>query len=160
MSGRPLPLLSKQFSDLFLQRNVERFALDNQRVRYLTEEEENRLYDAIGDDHLLRDVVTIALNTGMRRGEIFNLKWFDVDFGRGLLQVRKTKTKLNRTVPMNTRVREVLNLQPRTRVCLYESTNERPIGGSQERLQRRPISSRDSRLSVARSPSQLRYSAF
>lgn len=78
-------------------RNVERFALDNQRVRYLTEEEEHRLFEAIGDNQLLGDVVTVALHTGMRRGEIFNLKWFDVDFGRGILQIRKTKTKLNRT---------------------------------------------------------------
>jgi len=101
--------------------NVERFALDNQRVRYLTEEEENRLFKAIGDDQLLRDVVTVALHTGMRRGEIFNLKWFDVDFGRGTLQVLKTKTKLNRSIPMNTRVREVLNLQPRTSEYVFTS---------------------------------------
>ena len=68
--------------------NVERFALDNQGVRYLTEEE-NRLVNAIRDDQLLRDVVTVTLHTGMRRGEIFNLKWFDVDFGRDILQVRR-----------------------------------------------------------------------
>lgn len=48
---------------------------------------------------------TIALHTGMRRGEIFNLKWFDLDFDRGLIQVRKTKTKFNRVVPINARVR-------------------------------------------------------
>ena len=40
-----------------------------------------------------------------KRGEIFNLKWFDLDFDRQLIQVRKTKTKLNRVVPMNARVR-------------------------------------------------------
>jgi integrase len=101
--------------------NVERFALDNQRVRYLTEEEEHRLFEAIGDNQLLKDVVTVALHTGMRRGEIFNLKWFDVDFGRGILQIRKTKTKLNRTVPMNTRVQEVLNLQPRASEYVFTS---------------------------------------
>lgn len=31
----------------------------------------------------------MALHTGMRRGEIFNLKWFDVDFNRGLIQIRE-----------------------------------------------------------------------
>lgn len=60
--------------------NVERFALDNQRVRYLSEDEEARLFDAMGNDKLLKSVVTVALHTGMRRGEIFGLKWFDVDF--------------------------------------------------------------------------------
>jgi integrase len=100
---------------------VEQFALDNQRVRYLTEDEETRLFDAIGDDALLRSLVTVALHTGMRRGEIFGLKWFDVDYERGILQVRKTKTKLNRAVPMNSRVREVLAQQPKTGEYVFTS---------------------------------------
>jgi len=41
--------------------NVERFALDNQRVRYLTEEEENRLFKALGDDQLLRTAGIIGV---------------------------------------------------------------------------------------------------
>jgi integrase len=93
---------------------VERFALDNERVRYLTEDEEQLLFQAMGANEQLKDIVTVALHTGMRRGEIFNLKWFDLDFDRGLIQVRKTKTKLNRVVPMNTRLREVFNQQRRT----------------------------------------------
>lgn len=101
--------------------NVERFALDNQRVRYLMEDEETRLFDAIGDDDLLRSVVTVALHTGMRRGEIFGLKWFDVDYERGILQVRKTKTKLNRTVPMNAVVRQVVAAQPKTSEHVFTS---------------------------------------
>jgi integrase len=88
--------------------------LDNERVRYLTDDEEQRLFQAMGDNQQLKDIVTIALHTGMRRGEIFNLKWFDLDFDRGLIQVRKTKTKLNRIVPMNGRVTEVLSQQRRT----------------------------------------------
>jgi integrase len=57
----------------------------------------------------------------MHRGEIFNLKWFDLDFDRRLIQVRKTKTKLNRVVPMNTKVREVLNQQKRTSEFVFTS---------------------------------------
>ena len=56
-----------------------------------------------------------------KRGEIFNLKWFDLDFDRQLIQVRKTKTKLNRVVPMNARVREVLNQQGRTSEFVFTS---------------------------------------
>jgi len=91
--------------------DVERFALDNERVRYLTEDEEQRLFKAMGDNAQLKDIVTVALHTGMRRGEIFNLKWFDLDFDRGRNARSKTKTKLNRVVPMNACVREVLNRQ-------------------------------------------------
>ena len=100
---------------------IERFALDNERVRYLTEDEEQRLFEAMGDNEQLKDIVTIALHTGMRRGEIFNLKWFDLDFDRGVIQVRKTKTKLNRVVPMNRRVREVFNKQKRSSEFVFTS---------------------------------------
>jgi integrase len=100
---------------------VERFALDNERVRYLTEDEEQRLFEAMGDNEQLIDIVTIALHTGMRRGEIFNLKWFDLDFDRAVIHVRKTKTKLNRVVPMNRRVREVFNKQKRSSEYVFTS---------------------------------------
>ena len=100
---------------------VERFALDNERVRYLTEDEEQRLFKAMGDNAQLKDIVTVALHTGMRRGEIFNLKWFDLDFDRGVMHVRKTKTKLNRVVPMNARVRDVFNRQKRSSEFVFTS---------------------------------------
>jgi integrase len=127
--NRELSVLSKIFTlavrheeaDFNPCQNVERFALDNQRVRYLTDDEEDRLFDAMGDNELLKSVVTVALHTGMRRGEIFGLKWFDVDFDRGTLQLRKTKTKLNRTVSMNSRVREVLAGQQRSSEYVFES---------------------------------------
>src|SRR5688572_16220984 len=75
----------------------------------------------MGDNEQLRDIVTVALHTGMRRGEIFNLKWFDLDFDRGLIQVRKTKTKLNRVVPMNARVRELFYQQRRSSEYVFTS---------------------------------------
>jgi integrase len=72
-------------------KGVERLALDNERVRYLTENEEQRLFKAMGDNTQLKDIVTVALHTGMRRGEIFNLTWFDLDFDRGVMHVRKLR---------------------------------------------------------------------
>lgn len=57
----------------------------------------------------------------MRRGEIFNLKWFDLDFERGVIHVRKTKTKLNRVVPMNARVRAVFDKQRRSSEHVFTS---------------------------------------
>jgi integrase len=75
----------------------------------------------MGDNEQLKDIVTVALHTGMRRGEIFNLKWFDLDLERGVIQVRKTKTKLNRVVPMNARVKEVLNQQRRPTEFVFTS---------------------------------------
>jgi integrase len=127
--NRELSVLSKLFTvavrnekaELNPCQNVQRFTLDNERVRYLTEDEEKRLFEAMGDNEQLKDIVTVALHTGMRRGEIFNLKWFDLDFDREVIQVRKTKTKLNRVVPMNARVRQVLNQQRRSSEFVFTS---------------------------------------
>ncbi len=98
--NRELSILSKAFTIAVkanvIRRNpcreVERFKTDNARSRFLSDEEEARLYEALGDHQMVKNVVTMALNTGMRQGEIFKLKWFDVDFTRGSIHVRRTKT--------------------------------------------------------------------
>lgn len=47
---------------------VERFALDNERVRYLTEDEERRLFKAMGDNAQLKDIVSCGIcDTVVRR---------------------------------------------------------------------------------------------
>ena len=56
----------------------------------------------------LRPFLTIALNTGMRRGEILNLRWAQVDFRSRLVHVIKTKRAKNRIVPMNKTLYETL----------------------------------------------------
>ena len=63
-----------------------------------------------------RAVVTVALYTGMRRGELFDLQWRDVDFDkgeRGMITVRKTKNHDTRYIPMNEMVRATLQGLPR-----------------------------------------------
>ena len=49
-------------------------------------------------DHI-RPIVLLAMTTGMRRGEIFHLKWSDVDLDKGELTLRAevTKSKKSRT---------------------------------------------------------------
>ena len=49
----------------------------------------------------LKDVVQIALNTGMRRSEILQLKWEQVNIEQGYITVIKTKSGKQRIVPMN-----------------------------------------------------------
>lgn len=88
---------------------VRKFSLNNGRMRVLSGEEEVKLFSALGDNELVKQIVTVALHTGLRRGEIFNLKWFDVDFGRGLVQVRESKSGKKRIMPMNATVRTLLN---------------------------------------------------
>jgi integrase len=88
---------------------VKLLRVDNKRTRYLTAEEEGQLMAVlVGRFSRIRPIVIFALNTGMRRGEILNLRWSDIDRERNVIEVRKTKTFKGRSVPMNDRVVEVL----------------------------------------------------
>ena len=46
----------------------------------------------------LETPVILAVYLGMRRGEVCGLRWIDVDFERGLLHVKNTRTKAGGTV--------------------------------------------------------------
>ena len=54
-----------------------------------------------------------ALFTGMRRGEMFRLKWSDLDFVRSFITIRDPKGGTDQTIPMNPRARELLETMPR-----------------------------------------------
>jgi integrase len=76
------------------------------KYRLLAPSEKKRL---IQEAHgYLKVVLVIALFTGMRKGEILNLKWNQVDFSRGYISVKKTKSGRSRTIPMNSVVTAVL----------------------------------------------------
>lgn len=113
---------------------------ENAVVRYLSREEEQRLRTAlIGRDDTRRSaresanawrlereyepwpaygtytdyltpLILIALNTGLRRGELLQLQWLDVDLTRRILTVRGegAKTGQTRHVPLNTEAVDVL----------------------------------------------------
>jgi|Deesub1362B_J571_1020462.scaffolds.fasta_scaffold02189_11 excisionase family DNA binding protein len=72
---------------------------ENLKERILTEEEELRLL-ANSAEHL-RPILITALNTGMRLGEILNLKWEDVNFKERIIVLRETKSKKQRIIPIN-----------------------------------------------------------
>lgn len=58
------------------------------------------------DNRHLRAMIIVALDTGMRRGEIFKLRWDDIDFEGGIIRVLagNTKTETGRIVPLSGRV--------------------------------------------------------
>jgi len=69
------------------------------RVRYLRDDEIIRLLQCCAGH--LKPVVITALNTGMRKSEILNLRWQNVDLDRGFLTLRETKNNQVRTLPIN-----------------------------------------------------------
>ncbi len=82
---------------------------DNTRVRYLDADERARFMAAL-DASPIRGLVIMALNTGMRRGELFSLRWDDVDLTRRLITVtaQAAKSRKIRHIPTNDLVLEVL----------------------------------------------------
>jgi integrase len=75
-----------------------------------------RGYDLLPDlgnykfaDHL-RPMVLLAMNTGVRQGELFSLSWADVVEGRTIIvQSRNAKSRTTRHIPLNREVRETLD---------------------------------------------------
>lgn len=85
---------------------------ENKRDRTLSFAEEKRLLAAFNTPkrkHLVPLVVT-AIDTGMRRGELFKLEWKDVDLINGLIfvQATNTKTQTERFVGITPRVKAFL----------------------------------------------------
>jgi integrase len=80
----------------------------NARDRWLTLEEEKRLLEAADRPWWLRPLLIVALHTGMRKGEILNLRWEDIDLKRRLITVRTLKGGNKRIIPISTTLYETL----------------------------------------------------
>jgi integrase len=80
-------------------------------------DEEDRLLAACAKskNRELVGIVTIALETGLRRGELLGLTWDRVDLSRGVLRLEVTKSGRRREVPMRQAVYDVLAGQPAPR---------------------------------------------
>lgn len=80
----------------------------NARDRWLSDEEEKSLFEVATNPWWFRNFLLVALHTGMRKGEILNLKWMDVDFQRRTVRVVKSKNDEKRTLPMSNTLYETL----------------------------------------------------
>ncbi|MEX2045976.1 MAG: site-specific integrase [Chloroflexota bacterium] len=77
----------------YVQRNAAALAspprVERRQMTALTEDQANALLEAAKGDRL-EALYAVALDTGMREGELLALKWAEVDLERGTLQVRAT----------------------------------------------------------------------
>ncbi|MFQ5565503.1 MAG: tyrosine-type recombinase/integrase, partial [Paracoccaceae bacterium] len=91
-------------------RRVPKLKEPQGRVRYLSDKERTALLDACGNSSnpFLLPIVLIAITTGMRRGEIENLTWDDIDWQQDRIVIHETKNSLRRSAPLLPMVKEVL----------------------------------------------------
>jgi integrase len=87
-------------------RKVKLFPEKPNKIRVVSDEEFQNVYYNASD--FLRPILVTAMTTGMRRGEIFNLKRQDVDLKEGYIVVRESKNNDSRIIPTNNLLMETL----------------------------------------------------
>lgn len=70
------------------------------RLRYYSDDEVDSILDFVKDDPALRDLCLLAVETGMRQGELLALTRRDVDFKGKIILLGETKGNKRRSVPL------------------------------------------------------------
>ncbi len=108
-----------------LQRNpfarVKKLVVPDRKVEFFSPEEFQAFLAAVREQWF-KDMLVFTLHTGLRRSEVVNVKWENVDLDRRTILVVsdetfKTKTRRLRVLPMSRDVEELIRRQPRT--CPY-----------------------------------------
>jgi integrase len=98
-------------------RTIRLPAGSRRRERRLEGDEEARLLDAIEKamprSPGVRALLLVAIETGMRQGELLGLRWSDVDLSRRVAHLDDTKSGDPRNVPLSLRAVEALRAIPR-----------------------------------------------
>ncbi len=135
--NRELALLKRMFNlaiawDLFLDlnpvRKVKFFREFNTGLRVLSPEEEEKVLENAAP--YVQDIIRFALNTGLRIGEIFSLRWSQVDLEKRILTVFAPKTEKLREVPINEETLKVLEawwLGRKNEIVFYNPETGKPF---------------------------------
>ena len=127
----------------------------NQRERWLTTEEANKLLKELKRNHQIKkeykelkdpkwhDITLIALHTGMRASEIFALRGHDLDFEQETINIDDTKNKHPRKAFMTSAVKEILTKRkpasPGELVFTQKPKAVKPEAGSTQTQKEAPI---------------------
>ena len=106
-----------------IKKNVK-FRLKNYTVRYLTQEEEKRLFKHLKG--YLRYMVIIALNTGLREWNILNLKWENINIEFKTIEITENKGNKHLKIFMNKTLIDMFKSLPRMSEYIFinPSTNK------------------------------------
>jgi len=127
----------------------------NQRERWLTTEEANKLLNELKRNHQSKkeykelkdpqwhDITLLALHTGMRASEIFALRGHDLDFDQETINIDDTKNKYPRKAFMTSPVKEILTKRkpasPGNLVFKQKPKTVKPEAGSTQGEKEEPI---------------------
>jgi integrase len=115
-------------------RKVKTLPVDNSKVRYLSKDEEARLRESLKTckTAFLDVIVIIAMNTGMRKGELLSLEWQRVNFDTKIVTVdfQNAKSGKTRHLPLNTQALNALKTwQQKTDDIgyVFKDKNQQPL---------------------------------
>jgi integrase len=98
---------------------------NNLQFRTLGEHEERRLLQC--SPPYLRELILFAINTGLRCGDLLNLKWEDVDIDERRLSIIMGKTRRRLEIPLNDTALEILTAKQAVKHGPYAFYN--PVTG-------------------------------
>ena len=95
---------------------IEMPQVNNLMTEDLTPDEYSRLAKLLDEEEDIQasNLLRLALFTGMRRGELFKLKWNDINFIRKNISIKDPKSGLDETIPLNEMALSVLNKHEKT----------------------------------------------
>ncbi len=109
---------------------VDFFRGVEKKPRFLQKEEIKELLD---NSNGLYPVLYTFLKTGLRKSELINLKWKDIDFKRKYITIEskedwRTKTGNTREIPITDDLIKILNKLPKTSDYVFLNSNGRKYG--------------------------------
>lgn len=98
-------------------------AIPERKVNFFTHEEFDGFLSAF-KEQWFRDLLVFTLHTGLRRSEVVNVKWENIDLRRKTIlivsdETFKTKSRRLRVLPMSHEVEGIVQRQPRVSPYLF-----------------------------------------
>ena len=104
---------------------VSKPKLNKPRDRRVEKDDINALMHALRHTKVtyLKPLILIAIETGLRQGELVKLMWSDVDLDSRLLKVRDTKNGEDRVVPLSNKSLSIFQSLPRLGTTVFNATH-------------------------------------
>ena len=90
--------------------NIKKFPVKNYSVRYLKPDEEERLFKVLPE--YLKGIVIVALNTGLRKSNILELRWEQINFDFNFIEVLENKGNKHILIPLNEKLIQFFSNKP------------------------------------------------
>ena len=117
---------------------LEMPTVDNEVVETLRKDELSRLLKTLGnsDDIQISHLMLLALYTGMRKSELLNLRWDDVNLEDGFIAIRAPKGGKRMSIPINAPAHDILKDHPHLAEYVFVNRVNEPFREIRKRIER------------------------